>query len=189
MNRKHFLCALGLPLVIAGCKTPEAAVEEHKEIPLSKKSVRSNCYSLLHDLLSKQRNVSKVLIIKNERLELKDLIQRIADTSGRGADLIKVFSKVDPAITLELTQLPPGEVATRDAIEAMRTQQLLNTSGREFETNLLFTQTESMNYACHLAKVCAIYEPSGDWSRQLKDLSREFEVLQKQAVSLLLANR
>lgn len=188
MNRKHFL--LGLPLIIAaGCKTtssdPAPKEPASNDPPLPKRTVRSNCYSLLHDLLGKQRNVSKILIIKQERPDLKDLIKRIADTSGRGDDLIKSFAKSDPQISLEMLLLPPGENATREAIENTRTQELLHSSGKDFEANLLFTQTESMSYAWHLCLVTAVYEPNAEWSRQLKALGQDFKLLHHEAVSMI----
>jgi hypothetical protein len=191
MNRKRFLTSLALPfLFAAGCRTTQTrqpAEPDRTASPLPTRSVRSNCYSLLHDLLSKQRNVSKVLIIKKEQPALKDLIKRIADTSGRGADLIKSFTKEDPGISLEMVLLPPGENATREAIEKTKTAQLLHSSGKEFEAALLFTQVESMNYASHLCQVTAAYEPKAEWSRDLQNLAQDFKVLHHEAVSLLRA--
>ncbi|HEY1172190.1 MAG TPA: hypothetical protein VGH19_12525 [Verrucomicrobiae bacterium] len=185
MNRKHFLLGLATVLV-AGCKsTPPEPEVKPETTRLPKRTVRSNCYSLLHDLLGKQRHLSKILIIKQESPALKDLIKRIADTSARGDDLIKNFAQLDQGISLEMLLLPPGETATRDAIADTRTQELLHSSGKEFKANILFTQSESMGYAWHLCKVAAVYEPNAEWSRQLKELSQDFKVLQHEVVSMI----
>ena len=179
---------LGL-LVASGCRSPRAADRAAAEVPIAQKSVRSNSYSLLYDLLDKQRNVSKILIIKKDRPELKDLIKRIAKTCGQGADMIDAFAKEDPEISLKLLQLPPAEVATRDAIEDTKTKLLLHTSGAEFESNLLLTQIESMNYGAHLARVTARFEHRTEWCGELNNLGLKLQRLHEQAVALALTGR
>lgn len=185
MNRKYFLFALGSSLAFGlGCRTAAPEVAKPEKIRATQ-TTRSNCYSLLYDLLGDERNVSKILIIKSERVELKDLIKRISETAGRGADQIKAFAQADATLSLETTMLPAGEKATRDAIAKSRTHELLHTSGQEFEENLLLTQIESMGYAQHLAKVAATFEPNARQVSYLHGLSEEFGKLRGETIALL----
>lgn len=186
MNRKHFLFALGLPLALGlGCRLSPPVTPSSSKNGSTLRSVRANCYSLLSDLLGKERHVTTILIIKEERRELKALIKRIAETSGRAADQIKAFAKTDPALSLDRLLLPVGEVAVRDAIEKTSTDDLLHASGKDFEVKLLLTQTEALNYAAHLAQVAAVYEPDARQARTLQNLGREFQQLRQEAVSML----
>ena len=68
---------------------------------------------------------------------------------------------------MEDTRLPPGEVATRNAIASAKKKELLTHSGDEFELALLLTQTEALNYAWHLALVAGENEPQPERTRRL----------------------
>ena len=100
--------------------------------------VRVNSYSLLYQLLEQQKNVSKLLIIKRERADLKRLIKSIASASAAGAKTLEKFAKED-GLPLKQSSLPPGEAATREAIADTRTKELLAASGDDFELSLLMT--------------------------------------------------
>ena len=97
--------------------------------------------------------------IKREPSDVKDLIKKIAAASGTGSKLLKEFARHDPSIALDDIRLPPGEIATRNAIAATKKKELLGRTGDEFELTLLLTQTEALSYAWHLAKVAADNEP------------------------------
>ena len=100
-------------LIVAqsGCQSPTP-----KRIgpPSAAEAVRNNCYSLLHQLLDDEKNVSKILIIKRDRKELGDLIKEISAASRAGATKLEEFSKEDPSFPLQEYGLPPGENATRE---------------------------------------------------------------------------
>src|SRR5262249_10427995 len=135
--------------------------------------IRENSYALLHQLLSDEKDVSKLRFIKREPSDLKDLVNRIAKASGDGAKLLETFAKEDDPPNLDNVRLPPGEVATRDAIASTKKKQLLGNKGDEFELALLLTQLEALNYASHLAKVAAAHEPRPDRAKALTGLSDE----------------
>ena len=105
------LLAFLAAVMLTGCQSPKAAASVAGNV-----STRNNAYSLLHQLLSQQKNVSLLRFIKSEPADLKKLINQIAKTSGAGAKLLEQFAKDDPSINLDDLRLPPGEVATRDAI-------------------------------------------------------------------------
>lgn len=79
-------------------------------------STRNNCYSLLHQLLEEQKDVSLLRFIKHEHSDLKNLIKKIAADSGTGSKLLEEFAKDDPSIHLDDIDLPPGETATRSTL-------------------------------------------------------------------------
>ena len=104
---------------LTGCQSPKAVRPVQ-----SGASIRNNCYSLLHQLLDEQKDVSMLRFIKSEHSDVKTLVKRIATTSEAGAKLLEKFAKDDPSIRLDDLRLPPGEVATRDAIASTKEQEL-----------------------------------------------------------------
>jgi hypothetical protein len=142
---------------------------------------------LLHQLLDKQKDVSMLRFIKPEHTDLKILVKRIATTSGTGVTLLEEFAKDDPSIRLDDIRLPPGELATRDAIASTKEKELLGQTGDKFELTLLLTQTEALSYAWHLAKVTGENEPQPGRARALAGLSEDMQNLYHEVFALLLS--
>lgn len=153
---------------------------------MAEKSTRSNCYSLLHELLSQEKNISLLRFIKREHEDVKSLVLKIATQSAAGAKLLEEFARNDPTFNLEDIRLPSGESATRDAISATRKGELLSKKGEDFALTLLLTQTEALNYGAHLAKVAAANEPKPDRASAMSKLSRDLEELYHEVFLLLL---
>ena len=170
--------------LLAGCKSPKAAAPSVGDAP---PSTRNNCYSLLHQLLDEQKNVSLLRFVKPEHTDLKKLVKQIAATSGAGASLLEQFAKDDPSINLNDIRLPPGELATRDAIASAKMKELLGQTGDKFELTLLLTQTEALSYAWHMAEVAAQNEPQPARARALAGLGDDMQDLYQQVFALLLA--
>ena len=168
--------------VLTGCQSPPVRPPVE-----SSASLRNNGYSLLHQLLDEQKDVSLLRFIKSEKPEVKKLVKRIATTSGTGAKLLEKFAKDDPAIRLTDLRLPPGELATRAAIAATKQKELLSQTGDEFELTLLLTQTEALSYAWHLAKVTGENEPQPDRARALAGVSEDMANLYREVFGLLLS--
>jgi hypothetical protein len=170
--------------VLTGCQSPKAGPPvESGAVP----STRNNCYSLLHQLLDEQKDVSLLRFIKQEQADVKDLVKRIAANSAAGAKLLEEFAKHDPSLDLDDIRLPPGEAATRDAIASTRKKELLSQTGDTFELTLLLTQTEALSYAAHLAKVAAENESQPDRARALAGVSQDMANLYNEAFALLLS--
>jgi hypothetical protein len=174
---------LGVACVLTGCQSqrPGFGAASNTE------STRNNCYSLLHQLLDEQKDVSVLRFIKPERSDLKNLVKRIAADSAAGAKLLEDFARRDPSINLEDFRLPPGEESTRDAIASTKEKELLSKTGEEFELALLLTQTEALSYAWHLAKVAGENEPDPDRARALAGLSEDMQNLYNDVFALLLS--
>ena len=124
--------------------------------------------------------------IKREHTDVKNLVKRIATTSGTGAKLLEEFAKDDPSISLDDIRLPPGELATRDAIASTKQKELLSQTGDEFELTLLLTQTEALSYGWHLAKVTSENEPQPDRARALAGVSKDMENFYHEVFVMLL---
>jgi hypothetical protein len=175
---------LAIACVLTGCQPPKAGSAPESETVLS---TRNNCYSLLHQLLDEQKDVSLLRFIKREHSDVKNLVKRIATVSGTGAKLLEGFAKHDPSIHLDDIRLPPGETATRAAIASTTKKELLGQSGDEFELTLLLTQSEALSYAWHLATIAGENEPQLDRARALAGVSKDMENLAREVFAMLLA--
>jgi hypothetical protein len=175
---------LSVACVLTGCQSPKAATPS----PIGAvQATRNNCYSLLHQLLNDQKDVSILRFIKREHSDVKNLIKKIAANSATGAKLLEEFAKDDPSINLDDIWLPPGELATRDAIASTKKKELLSQTGDEFELTLLLTQTEALSYAWHLAKVAGENESQPDHARALAGVSGDMQNLYHEVFVMLLS--
>jgi hypothetical protein len=175
---------ISVACVLAGCQSPAARPPSRSG---ATQSTRNNAYSLLHQVLDEQKDVSLLRFIKREHEDVKSLVKRIASASGAGSKLLEELAKHDPSINLEDIRLPPGEAATREAIAATKKKELLGQTGDKFELSLLLTQTEALSYAWHLAKVAGQNEPQPDRARELAGVSQDLENLYHEVYALLLS--
>ena len=129
-----FTAMLAFACVLSGCQSPKARAPSGSN---AAQSTRNNCYSLLHQLLSDQKDVSLLHFIKREQDDVKSLVKKIAGNSATGAKLLEEFARHNPSINLDDIQLPPGEAATREAIASTKKKELLGQTGDEFELTLL----------------------------------------------------
>ncbi|MDB6113007.1 MAG: hypothetical protein JWR69_4757 [Pedosphaera sp.] len=186
MKRIHPLLAFILLIawVVTGCQSPKPKPSGGGG---AAQATRDNCYSLLHQLLSDEKDVSLLRFIKREQSDVKILVKKIATASGTGAKQLEEFARQDPSLDLADTRLPPGEAATREAIAATKQKELLGQSGDEFELSLLLSQSEALSYAAHLAKVAGENELQPDRARALADLNGKLTNLNQEVFALLLS--
>jgi hypothetical protein len=182
LNLPLLAALIAVACVLTGCPSPKAKAPSGSN---AAPSTRNNCYSLLHQLLNDQKNVSLLRFIKREQDEVKSLVKQIATKSAAGAKLLEEFAKHDPSISLDNIGLPPGEAATREAIASTKKKELLGQTGDEFELTLLLTQTEALSYASHLAKVAGQNESNPERARALAGLSEEMQNLNHEVFTLL----
>ena len=175
---------LSVACVLTGCQSPKARSPSGSS---AAQATRNNCYSLLHQLLDEQKDVSVLRFIKWEHSDVKNLVKRIAINSGTGAKLLEEFAKDDPSIRLDDIRLPPGELATRDVIASTKEKELLSQTGDEFELTLLLTQTEALSYASHLARVGSEHEPQPAHAQALAGIGEDMQNLNHEVFILLLA--
>ena len=84
---------LSVACVLTGCQSPKARSPVESG---AAESTRNKCYSLLHQLLNDQRNVSLLRFIKREQDDVKNLVKKIATTSGAGAKLLEELARQSP---------------------------------------------------------------------------------------------
>lgn len=163
---------------LCGCATSEPAKPAAgRSFTSDQIGTRNNAASLLYDLLGDEKNVRKILIIKRNSEELGHLIKAISEAATNYRKELERLAKMNPALNLRAIQLPQGEKATRDAVAKTEEHELLFTSGREFEFNLLLTQAQALGYGWHLAKIAAETSSSPDEIQSFTTMSRGMERL------------
>jgi hypothetical protein len=184
MKRRTWVCRtlIVCALTMTGCSTVQ------KVLPTAawhKARVRNEGYSLLYQLLSQDSDVAKILIIKHADPPVADVIKEIASTCDQAKKELDSFHEKDRHLSFEMTNLPEFEQQTRAAIASTVTKQLLTSSGKTFERRLLFTQTEAMNYAAHLAQVLHEQEDNANRKNFLATLAQRCTTLHDKAIDLL----
>jgi hypothetical protein len=189
MKRASASAVLVIALALcAGCASSSSG--RNLDYGSSGTDVSANASSLLYDVLSDERHVGKLLLIKRERPEVNRLIKKIAETARVAAGQIERFAEQDgnvrsAAAALKSAGLPPGELATREAVADTKRRQLLQSSGEEFERLLLLTQLEALSYTSHLASVLARNNPNPGQAAYYRVLSGELKSLHSQVFQLL----
>jgi len=112
--------------LLCGCHTPTKTQGTRRH---AERTIRSNAYSLLHQLLSQQKNLGLLLLIKSEGDALNAAVREIAKDSNQGARLIEQFAAEDETLVLDDTWLPPAETAARDTLAASMGRELLKENG------------------------------------------------------------
>ncbi|MGB6199315.1 MAG: hypothetical protein WA871_14575 [Candidatus Acidiferrales bacterium] len=189
----HFLPACVLVasfaavIFCAGARAQEPPPQTHTDTDASKIEVRNNAASLLNDLLGDEKNLSKILIIKRHYPRLAVLVKAISKTASDGADEMDAMAKDDKSLNLHALQLPPGEVATRAAIQKTKEHEILFSSGQKFEINLLLSQTDALDYGSHLAKIAAENSTSPEQEKKFHSLDVALNALFVRAVARIRA--
>jgi len=179
------LVSLLVVLLLCGCASfRSSSPGSHENIH----ATAEHGYALLFDLLGDQKSVSKLLIIKRERAELRDLIKEISARSADAYKRLEAFAKTDANLNLKHLGLPLAEVATRESISKARGKELLRDKGKEFEVEMLLAQNEALTYGAHLAEVTARAENDPQRGRFLRELSGDLARLQQRVVAMLIAN-
>lgn len=170
-------------MLCVNCASFDRKTGEQPEISVSEKS---EGYAILYDLVSDEKQISKILIIKKERPEFKTLVKRIASAAKETARGLEAFAKKDPQLNLKTTRLPTVEQKTRDSIAAQTGKEILKSSGDPFEAKLLMTQVEGLNYAAHLTKVLAEMETDLKRRQFLQNASGKFTGLHDEVYQMML---
>ena len=145
-----------LVIMFCGCTQTKHLESGRGALPVGEKlGTRNNAASLLYDLLGNEKNVSKILIVKSNSESLGRLIKAISEQSADYQKQLDGLASNDVNLNLHVLELPPGEKAARAAAAKTEEHELLFSSGKEFEFNLLLTQAEALSYGGHLALIAA----------------------------------
>lgn len=151
--------------------------------------VYNNSLNLLHDLLGDEKDVSKVLIIKDASPPVVQLIKDISKTAGADFKTLESFVPPNASRDWDRLDLPPGEKAVRAGMSKTKEHDLLHASGKEFEFLLLLTQADALGYGTQLARTAAENEPDPARARPLADMSNQLNQLHADVLGLLRAHR
>jgi len=170
--------------VLSGCAILEPGATKDAPTRLNAAEI-SEGYALLYDLVSKQKQVSLLSIIKKESPELKSLLEHISDTSKATAKELDTLARIDPPLNLKVTHLPRIEQAARESIEKETSKQILRSKDVELEFNMVSSQLAGMNYAAHLARSVAVVESNPQRKAFLQRTDRKFSELHGQVYKML----
>jgi hypothetical protein len=170
-------------VVFAGCATaPKPEPPKSEDAALA---MRNQGYALLYKLLSDEKNLSKLLLIKKEQADLGELIKRISKVSGETAEGFEQFSKADAHLHLESDGLPAIEKEVRDSIGKTRAKELIAKGGQKFELRVLLTQSEALTYGAHLAAVLQRHESDEARRKFLGETSQQLQELHQAVIDLM----
>ena len=184
--RSGFSVALLIVLLLGRATKPVNAAEpaHGKNDP----STLAPGYALLDDLLGDEKNVSKLLIIKRDRPELKDLVKSISDKTGKAHKELEKLTKNGAHIDLRNQGLPNAEVETRKSISKEKSKALLAEKGDDFELHLLLTQNEALTYGANLAGTVAKTETEPKRIQFLQQLSGDLSDLRNKVFTMIRQN-
>jgi hypothetical protein len=178
------LIALAAIWIVSSCATPELGATEHATTSLSE---LSEGYSLLYDLLSKEKHSSLLSIIKKESPELKSLLEKVSETSKATTKELDSLAKLNPPVTLKAPHLPRLEQAARESIRDEKGKELFHSNGVDLEFNMVSSQLAGMNYAAHLARTLAAVETNPVRKEFLQRTDRNYSKLHGQMYKMLFA--
>ncbi len=167
MGWKRVWVTTGLCLVMLSCQSTPAPPQPGD--PLAPSLLEG--YSLLFELVSKQRQVDGIFLLKSASKTTTDVVVSIAKLSQQAADQIQAFADQEAQLTLDRESLPTVERSARGAIESATTKELLF-ADEGFELRLLLTQVEATRYGASLAQALMEIEkntPRHQWLKQFKD--------------------
>jgi hypothetical protein len=153
-------------VLVAGCGPKPEEKSRVSNTPLS------DGYSLLFELLGKEKQVGMVLIVKNAPEDVAETIKKIAEFSAESHETLEELGK-DSDIRLDRSNLPQIEVDVCGAIEKTQAGELLGGKGREFTALLLNGQVQGLDYMKHLCHVLMEIKENGEREKFLEKTGKE----------------
>jgi hypothetical protein len=130
------LIALAAIWVVSSCATPELGAKEHAATSVNVSEL-SEGYSLLYDLVSKEKHSNLLSIIKKESPELKTLLEKVSETSKATTKELDTLAKLSPPVTLKAPHLPRLEQAARESINKETGKDFFHSNGVDMEFNMV----------------------------------------------------
>ena len=171
--------------VICGCSSVHSGALMAPPAKPTQIQIRNNAASLLYDLLNDEQNVDKVLIVKKASPDVEALIKLIAANAATDRSELGGLATNDPALNLQVMDLPPGETAAREATARTQEHDLLLSTGANFEFNLLYSQAEAQSYGSQLAGVAAKNAERPDEVQTFDHISKDMNQFDQQVLSEL----
>src|SRR6478752_124374 len=107
-------------------------------------------YSLLFKLMSDESDVAKIFILKHPSDSVSGPVKEIGSAAQAVKKKMDELAKQDSRLSYQTPDLPYIEQRSRDLQASVYSKTLLLSGGKEFESRLIFSQLEAMNYAVQL---------------------------------------
>jgi len=175
-------CASSPPQTAARAQEKSSATSEDQSFGL-----RNQGFSLLYQLLSDEKNLSKLLLIKKEQADTGELLREISEVAGAAVKQMDAFAKADPHLHLDMAGLPAVEAEARELISKTDAKELITKGGEKFEVRILITQADSLRYGAALATATSNHDSDTARKAFLADTTRRLEELHQKLIDLLHA--
>jgi len=142
-------------------------------------------YGLLYGIVSQQKDLKKLLLIKIESDPVDRVISEIADYTGELTAKLEDMARRYPALTIHTQFLPEVEVKTRESITAEATDTFMSKKGKEFERELLLKQRSALEQEQNMAKVMVAIETSEERRSFWRQVEKRFGELRGDVETLL----
>ena len=142
-------------------------------------------YSLLHQLMSDESDVSKMLIIKHADEPVAGVVKEISGACQAAKTSMDGFPKTDVRIEFDVPDLPRIEQESRDLDSSIEEKELLFSSGKTFEMRLIYSQAQAMEYGEVLCKALAAREDDAGRKAFVTDLSKQCADFRDRLLGLL----
>jgi hypothetical protein len=174
-------------IIIIGALAGIGCASVQEKIPFvgGRYRTRNEGYSLLYELITKQRDVDKILILKHASGRTATEIKEIAQTFRQAQERFDAFARQDSSLSFKAEHLPSLEVKARDSIQSTSTKNLLFSTGKDFELRLLLTQAQALDYVSHLAVVLEDREDNKQRALILDEFSKQCDQHYKNVLQLL----
>lgn len=174
-------------LLMAGCASTPVKPPEPVSVTANDQAlaIRNQAYTLLYGLMSDEKNVSKLLVVKKEAPDVGEILRDISTTAGAAAKELERFSKADSHLHLDFESLPIAEKQTRDSIAKAKAKELISKTGQKFEVRIILTQAEALTYGAHLAAVTQANETDPGRKEYLGKLSQQLQDLHQRVIDLI----
>ncbi len=186
MHRNRATAGLLVALLLTAAPLARGAAPELSHVKIRAQD-RSDGYALLYELAEDESAVDKILILKSASTNTTAMINEIAQNARKARQQLEAYAAADRHLRLGEKHLPLIEQKTRDDIGVATRNELLFSSGKNFELRLLFTQAQAMQYGAHLARVLRDHEDHSDRRDYLDAMAREWDELYRRVMGLLLA--
>jgi hypothetical protein len=141
-------------------------------------------FTLLYELMGKESDVDKILILRNASEPTQAIVQEIAKTCAAAKEHLDLLAKQNRLLHLDHHELPRAEIDAREAIAWSTTKKLI--LGAEFELKLVLTQISSTEYAAFLALTLADRDKDKERKAWLQELGKSFQELHQKIVQRLM---
>jgi hypothetical protein len=148
-------------------------------------STVSQGYTLLYEIVSQQKHIDTLLLIKVESDAVDTIISEMSAYSAKLEDQLVKLAKADPSLDLDRQILPAMFVRMHQSIQAEQLKDMLGATGKDFERLLLFNMSGPLNQARHLATVMHEAEPNEERKAFWKEVREQFDDYYRRVMALL----